>query len=199
MQAKMNEWVQYVLVIGLIAMLVGSFTWMKPVTPTIPTADEIAEKIVIPEVGNYDEILAKICESDKVDCYGTYVSKNDQKKIGKTVFTNQLALNNVTGDNETFEDLLELLDLDETYFINIYTRDQGEYKATVANREARDDGDYSVSQLIRVKWVDVDYPDNTETAYYLVNSEVEGYDFETQTYDDFNLVSVEKTTRDFKF
>jgi len=204
MQTNAPNWVQYITGLLALVLVIGSFTWMTPqevTVPDVPTASEIASAVLagisIPEIGNYDEILAKICESDTVDCYGTYVSKDDQKSIGEAVFTNELALNNVTGDNETYEDLLELLNLDEAYFININTRDQSEYQATVADKEARDDGDYSVSQLIRVKWIDEDYPDDTETAYYLVNSEIDGWN--GTIYEDFDLVSVEESTRDFEF
>ena len=41
----------FVIVAALCAfiLVIGSFTWMVPVVPTIPTAEDIASKIVIPE------------------------------------------------------------------------------------------------------------------------------------------------------
>jgi len=52
--AKLNPWVQYVVVIGMLILIAGSFTWMAPKEITIPiiavpSAAEIASLIVIPE------------------------------------------------------------------------------------------------------------------------------------------------------
>ncbi len=175
--------------------------------PVIPSAAEIATAvsagIVIPqapqEAGNYDAILNEICDTEGVDCEGTYVSTSFSRELGDIIFHNEFPVGTINGTNTTYNDLLELLDLDEDYFINIRFRKYDEYEASVENKEARDDGDYTIQQLIRVNYRDEDYPDDTETMYYLITSEVEGYNNLTYDSSDFDFVSVEESTRNFEF
>jgi len=67
--AKLNPWVQYVVVIGMLILIAGSFTWMTPkeiIIPTIavPSAAEIASLIVIPETVIPETVIPEAKELD---------------------------------------------------------------------------------------------------------------------------------------
>jgi len=210
METNQPNWVQWITMILTIIVLVGGIFYVPVVMGNaigiavkegvdeikIPTSNEIAtsvlEGIEIPEVSNYEDMLNKICESETVDCYGTYVSKTEQKDISDIAFEKLIK----GSDNIVKSDFKDLLDLDEVYIFDVSVRDMDEFEVTTANKDARDDGEYTIKQLVRVSWLDEDL-DDTQSEYFVITSIVE--DYPTDKNSDYNLVSSEISDRDFEF
>ncbi|MHA1868737.1 MAG: hypothetical protein ACTSXD_11895 [Candidatus Heimdallarchaeaceae archaeon] len=69
--AKLNVWFQWLLMAAFVVLLIGSFTWMKPVV-NVPTAQEIAGAVVIPTMqGNLS------LDNDKIDAIYNEIFKDD--------------------------------------------------------------------------------------------------------------------------
>lgn len=178
--AKLNTWVQYVVVIGLVLLLIGSFTWMNStIVVNTPTASEIAAAIIIPTMSGNLSI-----DNDKIDAIYDEILRDDNAEE----IAEQLALDEI--DTKDFEkDLVSFLeteidiieDIDYKDIVEIVIKDidtvvigdkatvEIEFKVYVANYGDKDEEERArVSVVFDI--VDLDEDDDYEDA------EVYGYD-----------------------
>lgn len=150
----------------------------------VPTAEEIASLINVPEAPSVDtEKVDKICElTDGCEFYE--INDSEGSKVYKKF---NIVSNANKGDFK--EELSKLLDINEDDFdvIDVYTKDK---QVRAYTKSDKDDENYEVKAFVRVKYQDKD-TDDYEVIYVVVTSVLDEGDYDE--------LSLEEVDRHFEF
>ncbi len=166
--AKLNVWMQWVLLVGVIASLMCSYGAYSRAgnIPTYPTADDIAAKVIIPTLnGNlsvdnskidaiYDDLLGDDTWEEEAEVLATNEWEDrDYREIYK-------ALDNLFRDIDEKEDIDKVVIKDDTEF----------------NAMDEDDKDGNVIQYVKVYYEDINGDD--KKVYLTIDTEIEDNEVE---------------------
>ena len=145
--AKLNSWMQWVLLVGVIVMIYGVYTiddsQPEPIVfPSIPSAQDVADLIVIPEIPSSPDSFLSLRQDLKADALITCDDEYDFDEI---------------------EDLYE--DDDEVEFIREYVDDR-DYSDISLGIDNLDDREITIDRVYKVA-VEEDNGDDYNDRVYI--------------------------------
>lgn len=181
MQAKINGWMQYVLVGLVILSIIVSWGAYSKTTNVVVDADEIADAviagIVVPEVDTTN--IDRVCEL--TDGCEFYTIANSQASEVRDVVEDK--------EDDFVDAFAELVGIDEDY-LDIKAITLKDTQVRAYTEDDKDDKNYEVKLFYRVKYEDVDV-DETNYAYIVVTSILDEGDYDSLT--------LEEVDRTFEF
>lgn len=175
--AKLNSWMQWILLIAVLASLGFSFVAFNQddVVVNVPTAEEIAAAIVIPEVVPVELVEGELTDTSKVDEIYEKLFENDawEDEAEETAFDELTERDN----KDLFVGMTDLgILIDEKEDIeSVVVKD-----VTFSGMDS-DDKDATVTFELKVYYEDVDGNDLKE--YVTVITEIEDGDIDNQDFE----------------
>lgn len=206
MQANQTPVIWTVIIVGVILLVAGFFAYAQIptneeiknaatdaantaiVNANIPTAEEIAGLVVLPE-GDKAKI-DKICElTDGCEFY----------EANRWQMRNLLrALDNGDAEDDFFDAMVDFTGIDEDYLV-VQDRNDIElkdYQIRAYSEKDKDDGNWEIKSFIKVRYYDSDEANSfnhqdAEYAYLVVTSVLDEGDYDS--------LSIEEVSRSFEF
>lgn len=197
--AKLNSWMQWLLLIGVVATLIlsySAYSYAKDIE--VPTAEEIVASANLPTAEDIAALMPvvdnslneRLCElTDGCEFWEPH------RRQSWGILN---ALNNGDAEEDFFDAMVDLTGIDEDYLVvePRHDVDMKDYQIRAYSDKDKEDGNWEIKTFIKVRYYDSDEAnsfthEDAEYAYIVVTSILDEGEYED--------LAIEEVSRSFEF